>query len=232
MIYVMSGCGTGKLFAVISVTYPAGSVCTCSDGTTTLTAKDTSGKALFNVPSAGTWTVTARTADGSKEKSVNITITAAGQVESVTIIYVPYLYNHGDECTDLTGGWQSRALKGNDGSIAAKAPTLTKGTNSMTIQWIGSGSGVCEIIKDVDLTAYSSIKWNGTFTPSGNNNIGTKVSVIKRSSSYWYTNSAAFANISAKSLDISSLTGAYDIVIGCQNNESTETAAITEMHLE
>ena len=221
-----------RLRSIIAVTYPEGSICTCTNRTKTLKAKDTSGTALFNVPSAGTWTVTAKTTDGSKEKSVDVTITAAGQVESVTIIYVPYLYNHGDECTDLTGGWQSRELKGNDGSIDAKAPTLTKGTNSMTIQWIGSGSGVCEIIKDVDLTAYSSISWDGTFTPSGNNNIGTKVSVIKRSSSYWFTGSAAYANISVKSLDISSLTGSYDIVIGGQNNANTETAVITEMRLE
>lgn len=97
--------GAGRVFSIIAVTYPAGSTCTCSDGTTTLTARDTSGTALFNVPSAGTWTVTARTEDGSKEKSIDVTITAAGQVENVTILYITYLYNHGDECTDLTGGW-------------------------------------------------------------------------------------------------------------------------------
>ena len=51
--------GRGVPYAIIGVTYPAGSVCTCADGTRTLTARDTSGKAVFVIPSAGTWTVTA-----------------------------------------------------------------------------------------------------------------------------------------------------------------------------
>lgn len=98
--------GAGRVFSIIAVTYPAGSTCTCSDGTTTLTARDTSGKALFNVPNIGTWTVTARTADGSKEKAVDVTITAAGQVESVALNYELVLYDHGDLCVDVTGGWE------------------------------------------------------------------------------------------------------------------------------
>ena len=51
--------GGGIPYAVIGVTYPSGSVCTCTSGTLTLTAKDTSGKAMFIIPSAGTWTVKA-----------------------------------------------------------------------------------------------------------------------------------------------------------------------------
>lgn len=51
------GGGTGKAYAAISVTYPIGSVCTCSNGSKTLKAKDTSGSFLFLVPSGGEWTV-------------------------------------------------------------------------------------------------------------------------------------------------------------------------------
>lgn len=43
--------------ATIHVTYPAGSVCTATDGVTTLTAPDTSGTWECIVPNAGTWTV-------------------------------------------------------------------------------------------------------------------------------------------------------------------------------
>ena len=43
--------------ATIAVTYPSGSTCTCSNGTTTLTAPNTTGSYTFTVPSAGTWTV-------------------------------------------------------------------------------------------------------------------------------------------------------------------------------
>ena len=61
-----------RLRSVIAVTYPEGSVCSCTNGTKTLKAKDTSGKALFNV-SAGEWTVTAT--DGNKTKSATVSIT-------------------------------------------------------------------------------------------------------------------------------------------------------------
>ena len=43
--------------ATIHITYPAGSVCTATDGITTLTAPDTSGTWACVVPNAGTWTV-------------------------------------------------------------------------------------------------------------------------------------------------------------------------------
>ena len=107
MIFNMTGGGSGALFAIISVTYPEGSICTCTNGTKTLKSRDASGKALFNVPAAGTWTVTAKTTDGSKEKSVDVTITAEGQVTTITLSYELFLYNAGNEYTDITGGWTS-----------------------------------------------------------------------------------------------------------------------------
>lgn len=85
--------GGGVPYAIIGVTYPAGSVCTCADGTRTLTAKDTSGKALFIIPSAGTWTVTA--ASGSQTKSVAVEITAEGQVEAVELNFGLLLFDNG-----------------------------------------------------------------------------------------------------------------------------------------
>ena len=83
MIYVMSG--TGKAFAVISVTYPEGSTCTCSDGTKTLKLKDTSGQGFFLIPYAGTWTVTAT--DGIHTVNRTVSITTEGQEETVSISY-------------------------------------------------------------------------------------------------------------------------------------------------
>lgn len=70
------GGGTGKLFAAIGVTYPAGSVCTCTMGSKTLTAKDTSGQALFAIPSAGDWTVKA--VSGTQTASAVISVTEDG----------------------------------------------------------------------------------------------------------------------------------------------------------
>lgn len=81
----VAGSASGEIFSIIAVTYPAGSVCTCSDGTTTLKARDTSGKALFNV-TVGEWTVTA-TQNGESVSS-NVVITSDGQTESVELSFV------------------------------------------------------------------------------------------------------------------------------------------------
>ena len=81
----------GVPYAIISVKYPAGSVCTCTNGTQTLTAKDTSGKAMFVIPSAGTWTVKA--VSGSSSASSTVEITAEGQVETVTLVYDLILFD-------------------------------------------------------------------------------------------------------------------------------------------
>lgn len=97
--------GGGIPYAIIGVTYPAGSVCTCTNGTRTLTAKDTSGKALFVIPAAGTWTVKA--VKGSQSASKAVSITAEGQVETVTLSYAPYIFTSGD---GMTSGFIMKTL--------------------------------------------------------------------------------------------------------------------------
>ena len=91
-------------YAIIGVTYPEGSVCTCTNGTLTLTAKDTSGTALFTIPEAGTWTVKA--VNGSDSASKAVSITAERQVETVTLMFETILWEAGsDQNTSLTGGF-------------------------------------------------------------------------------------------------------------------------------
>ena len=119
-------------YAIIGVTYPAGSTCTCTNGSKTLTAKDTTGKALFVIPSAGTWTVTA--VSGSKSTSKTVSITAEGQVETVTLIFETVLWEAGsDQNTSLTGGF-----------AANNTNYVTIGDSTVTIignrTYFGSGS--------------------------------------------------------------------------------------------
>lgn len=100
MIIIPVGIGSSKPYAVIGVTYPSGSTCTCTNGSKTLTAKDTSGKALFVIPSAGTWTVKA--VKGSKSKSKAVSITTEGQVATVELTYELYIFKSG---LGLTSGY-------------------------------------------------------------------------------------------------------------------------------
>lgn len=82
------------VYAVISVTYPSGSTVTCTNGSKTLKAKDTSGKAMFIIPSAGTWTVKA--VKGSQSASKAVSITAAGQVETLTLLFHLYIFKNNE----------------------------------------------------------------------------------------------------------------------------------------
>ncbi len=84
---------SAKVYAVIGVTYPTGATCTCTNGSKTLTSKDTTGKALFSIPSAGTWTVTV--VSGSQSKSAAVEITYEGQVETVTLSFALVLFDNG-----------------------------------------------------------------------------------------------------------------------------------------
>lgn len=192
-------------YAIISVTYPEGSVCTCSNGSVTLPAKDTSGKAMFVIPSAGTWTVKA--VSGSKSKSKEISITAEGQVETVELTYELYLFSGSETWTlkqrvenygAVTTGNNALTLTGNmayGGSAPLYACSafypskVAKGeysTLKVTISSVTEPTNVYLIVQD-DTTAnpsgqnyiaYVNITEAGTFTlpyPDGSHYVGLSV---------------------------------------------------------
>lgn len=98
--------------ATIHVTYPAGSTCTATDGTTTLTAPDTSGTWDCVVPNAGTWTVSL---DSGLAETIDVTTSG----ETYTIDRW-YLYNQGDEHEAITGGWTGTGLTKNADNLYLK----------------------------------------------------------------------------------------------------------------
>ena len=190
--------GGGKLFAVIAVTYPEGSICTCSDGTKTLTAKDTSGKALFNV-TVGEWTVSCT--DGSNTASKAVNITTDGQSESVTLSYLIYYYNSGDQCTAVTGGWDFSG----DGALN-KLTDHMQYKSSYTEAYLSTAN-------KVDLTQISSItfdvEWVGSLPPSSRYFLGITKNKFSNSAS-----AAIRLNTTSRnqySLDVKSISGEYYI---------------------
>ena len=98
--------GGSLTFAFILVTYPAGSVCTCTDGTRTLRAKGTTGSFVFNIPYAATWTVSCTS--GTETATASVSITTKGQSVSVALSYripsiyqeVQYLQSNGNQFID------------------------------------------------------------------------------------------------------------------------------------
>ena len=178
--------------ATIDITYPAGSTCTCSDGTTTLSAPDTSGTWACIVPNAGTWTATAT--DGDKSKSADVVITTDGQTESVTLLYITYLFKDGETYDSLTGGWQ--------GTVNAEKQALQLIVQAGKTQNVHTKS-------KVDMTDYSTIS------------VKTDANVYNVSLSLIIEDSIAASKPVAKaelntasdevSLDISNITGSHFI---------------------
>lgn len=185
--------------ATINITYPAGSTCTCSDGTTTLSAPDTSGTWACIVPNAGTWTVTAT--DGDKSKSADVVITTDGQTESVTLLYITYLFKDGETYDSLTGGWQ--------GTVNAEKQALQ----------FYSPAGVTSSAytkSKVDLTNFNTI------SAKTDSNVRIGLNIIIASA---INTSGQVAKASLKrgetelSLDISSITGEYFIWLSAHSEK-------------
>jgi hypothetical protein len=178
--------------ATINVTYPAGSTCTCSDGTTTLTAPNTSGSWTCIVYNAGTWTVSST--DGDKSKSADVVITTDGQTESVTLQYITYLFKDGETYDSLTGGW--------NGTVNAEkqAFQLYAAAGKTASVWTKS---------KVDMTDYSTISVK---TDANVHNVSLSL-IIEDSIAASKPVAKAELNTASDevSLDISNITGSHFI---------------------
>ena len=118
---VGGGAAGGAELPAIYVTYPAGSVCTCTNGVKSFTAKDTTGFWLFAGLEVGTWTVTTTDPSGENApESQTVEITTAGQIVNVELSYVLWLYKNGNEYNAITGGWKIVNASGGTGSIQSQ----------------------------------------------------------------------------------------------------------------
>lgn len=80
---LINRCGGGSSFAaIIQVTYNSGAVCTCANGSTTLTAPDTSGSVNFKVKRAGAWTVSV--SKNGQTSTVTVNVSEDGSVTKVS----------------------------------------------------------------------------------------------------------------------------------------------------
>lgn len=147
--------------ATINITYPAGSTCTCSDGTTTLSAPDTSGTWACIVPNAGTWTAAAT--DGVENTSESVSITTDGQTVVIELSYLLWLYKSGNTYNAVTGGWSVSKHPSTGGSFDG---VLTLNADSMLLStevWGGSvGYANAFTNNSIDLTGVNTLKFKIT----------------------------------------------------------------------
>ena len=218
--------------ATINITYPAGSTCTCSDGTTTLSAPDTSGTWACIVPNAGTWTAAAT--DGVENTSESVSITTDGQTVAVELSYYTYLFKPNTDTTNVTGGWQLNSNGSLDSAGDQLVATFTNAYNH------GSAFNVATINK-IDFTEFTTLvatckaadknnaaPSSATFavasTRSGFNNAGTASTKVA---------SATFSNSTTTvTIDVSGISGSYYVtfVVGL-SNYNTGTLTVDEVKL-
>lgn len=199
--------GAGELRSIIAVTYLEGAKCTCSNGTKTLRANDTSGKALFNV-TVGEWTVSCTY--GNLTSSKTVSITEEGQGVSVDISEC-WLYNSGVDNEAITGGWHATNENSNlvFNTVALPAGGKTFTTNKKAIN-LSAFRTVELYVSDKD-EAIST--WTlGVFNSSGYN---ISMNPVAKYSDAYMTGLC--------SIDVSSLSGDYYIGVGMDRNVSAST---------
>lgn len=199
--YVSSGT---SFSATINITYPAGSICTVTNYKKTWTAPNTSGSWTFKANEVGIYTVKA--VSGNKSREEEVLITADGQVENVTLTYETILFDGGDK-TGVTGGWAYTITNSGYGSDDVRGDNLTVGT---TLYWFpGRGwnggdtdqanrDGYAHTKKKIDVTKYNTI-----------------TAVSKHAEGHLTVGNASVAlKVGTVSLDISALTGSYEVRLG------------------
>lgn len=202
--------------ATINITYPAGSTCTCSDGTTTISAPDTSGTWACIVPNAGTWTVTSTS--GTETDSKAVTITTDGQSTSVELSYALFLFKPNAPSDIIAGEWE---MPGNS-TVTAEAELVVKSVNNYNSNGLISARTKGQI----DLTEYSTLQ--ATCKASGGSN--TKLEVYSGSSVV--ASAAIGTNLTTVTVDISALSGLHSIGFGGRHTAYlTITYTATEIKL-
>ena len=202
--------------ATINITYPAGSTCTCSDGTTTISAPDTSGTWACIVPNAGTWTVTSTS--GKETDSKTVTITTDGQSISVELSYALFLFKPNAPSDIIAGEWEMPV----NSTVTAEAELVVKSINNYN----GNRNISARTKGQIDLTEYSTLQ--ATCKASGGSN--TKLEVYSGSSVVAST--AIGADLTTVTVDISALSGLHSIGFGGRHTAYlTITYTATEIKL-
>ena len=198
--------------ASINITYPANSTCIVTNAGGQTVASDTntgsSTKTWTAIVSAtGTYTVTATATDGSgNSKSQSVEITSEGQIVSVTLSYGLFLFDGGDK-TGVTGGWTYTITDTGYGGSFAREDNLTVGTTLYWLpgrKWNTEGtdqknrSGYARTKNKIDVTNYNAITAVSNYA-EGHLTVG---------------NASVALAVGTVSLDISTLTGSYEVRLG------------------
>ena len=152
MLQTGSGVGFAPQFLILA---SPNTQITANNGTTNLvTMSDSEGKATIDIPNYGVWVVS----EGDYEISVNVTEVKQYQIDIKSVINYTMLYDDGNECEDITGGWVSgRYITAyNESAIGI----MTKREYDMYCKTDGLTSGGFFTSNLMDLSDYSRVYYN------------------------------------------------------------------------
>lgn len=226
---------SGDLKPQIVVTAPTGSIVTCTTpGGIIIQGVEISGTWTFaDLPGLGTYTVNA--ALGTQSKTKSVVVDRAGMFE-VNIFYRLYLYNLGDECVDVTGGWTNQDYKYTADGVEINCDPAEKREDNIYfwlsfygLKAIGFGTS-----NQIDFTGYSKLKVDW-YRRIGNLHPSIFVSTTKNTNWSKYVgggNTPTTRSISE--LDVSDISGNYYVfaVVQKEYEDSARSGAIYQIWLE
>lgn len=142
---------------------------------------------------------------------------------SAWVDFATYLYNAGDPCTAITGGWTAIALDGDNADSAADLPpSITWNADSVSLSQENNYCGGIRTTNQLDLTNVDTIHFHGTLrTGPGTTRVcriavwsdmGTEVSDNLSATYFLPGVSAETQTVTGEvTVDVSSLTGTYYI---------------------
>ena len=213
MIIPLGG-GGSKVVASITVSYPAGSTCTCTLGSKVLTAKDTSGKWVFGLPSIGSWVVKI-TKDGStKSQTVSV---VEGDNKSITMSFQTYLFKSGGGGSEtwkaLAGGHATATIADDKMSSNGGSQIYYFSECGFTTENAVNLTGVNKVVFDLEtnigLASSNAKLYCGVSTNKFTR--GSESSTMAVSSFSAYTTISETTSRSQITLDVSTLSGSYYI---------------------
>lgn len=210
-------------FAIITVTYPAGSICTCTNGTVTLTAGSTSGIWAFGVPVGGEWTIECHDTAADERAEYKIEVEQYGIYTCVLSYWNGELYDVGNQYEKVTGGWTARK----QGASAV----FEIREDGMYIK--GASSNACNgaTVNPIDITDWNYITFYskaGVSFSAGSNRI---VGITQKTTYAGAGDVSAKANLlpngQATTINITSYTGEwYPVFSSLNGNDYTITKII------
>lgn len=144
-----------------------------------------------------------------------------------------YLYNQGDTCADVTGGWEAQK---DNSKTTPRAPTITFNATTMTASIYHNGmsnywGGVVRTKNGIDLTNYTKLTCVTTYADGYQY---LMIDEVDQTGFEVYKARTTLSSAGKYSIDISSINGVYDVMIYIYNNSGgwTSKATVSQIYLE